>query len=143
MLISQHRRSIENPGNFGDCLKGKNPLYDGYHSCSRSRLSGNLSHKTHPCSPAQKFLSAEAQSQIPAPSQRSFHNTCERGYDFQGWAIYTDGGTRIVDGETLAGWSVIARSLHGRIDLMFGPVVTTELVLPSLVPELTPTTLLK
>ena len=46
--------------------------------------------------------------------------------DFQGWAISTDGGTRIVDGETLAGWGAIARSLHGRIDFMFGPVVTTE-----------------
>ena len=25
-----------------------------------------------------------------------------------------------------AGWGVISRSLHGRIDVMFGPVVTTE-----------------
>ena len=39
---------------------------------------------------------------------------------------YTDGGTRVVDGETLAGWGVISRSPHGRIDIMFGPVVTTE-----------------
>ena len=37
-----------------------------------------------------------------------------------------DGGTRIVDGETLAGWGVVSRSPHGRIDVMFGPVVTTE-----------------
>ena len=41
----------------------------------------------------------------------------------RGWAIYTDGGTRIVDGETLAGWGVISRSPHGRIDIVFGPVV--------------------
>ena len=33
--------------------------------------------------------------------------TRARGNDFQGWAVYTDGGTRIVAGETLAGWSVI------------------------------------
>ena len=39
---------------------------------------------------------------------------------------YTDGGTRVVDGETLAGWGLISRSPHGRIDVMFGPVVTTE-----------------
>ena len=31
-----------------------------------------------------------------------------------------------MDGETSAGWSVIARSRQGRIDIMFGPVITTE-----------------
>ena len=31
-----------------------------------------------------------------------------------------------MDGETSAGWGVIARSLHGRIDIVFGPVITTE-----------------
>ena len=39
---------------------------------------------------------------------------------------FSDGGTRVVDGETLAGWGVISRSHHGRIDIMFGPVITTE-----------------
>ena len=58
------------------------------------------------------------------PKSRSI--TRERGNDHRVWAIYTDGGTRVVDGETLAGWSVISRSLHGRIDVMFGPVVNTE-----------------
>ena len=48
--------------------------------------------------------------------------TRELGSDYHGWAIYTDGGTRVVDGETLAGWGVISRSPHGRIDVMFGPV---------------------
>ena len=48
--------------------------------------------------------------------------TSERGNRYHGWAICTDGGTRVVDGETLAGWGVISRSLHGRIDVMFGPV---------------------
>ena len=33
--------------------------------------------------------------------------TRERGNDHRGWAIYTDGGTRVVDGETPAGWGVI------------------------------------
>ena len=28
--------------------------------------------------------------------------------------------------ETSAGWGIIARSPHGRIDIMFGPVITTE-----------------
>ena len=58
------------------------------------------------------------------PNARS--KTRERGNGFRGWAICTDGGTRVVDGETLAGWGVISRSPHGRIDVMFGPVVTTE-----------------
>ena len=48
------------------------------------------------------------------------------GDDFRGWTIYTDGGTRVENGETVAGWDVIARSRHGRIDIMFGPVITTE-----------------
>ena len=52
--------------------------------------------------------------------------TRKRGNDYRGRDIYTDGGACVVDGETLAGWGVISRSLHGRIDVMFGPVVTTE-----------------
>ena len=84
---------------------------------------------------------------LPKPKARYPHlpnarpTTRERGNDFRGWAIYTDGGSRVVDGETLAGWSVIARSPRGRIDIMFGPVVTT--ISLSLVPEHTPTTPLK
>ena len=60
---------------------------------------------------------------------------CEDG------AIHTDGCTRVVDGETVAGWGVIARSLHGRIDIMHGLVVTTETISLSQVSELTPTPL--
>ena len=40
--------------------------------------------------------------------------------------FFTDGGTRVENGETFAGWGAIARSLHGRIGVMFGPVITTE-----------------
>ena len=32
----------------------------------------------------------------------------------------------MVDGETFAGWDAVARSLHGRTGVMFGPVITTE-----------------
>ena len=70
----------------------------------------------------------------PKPNIRIFPTlgatTREKGNDFHGWAIYTDGGTRSSDGETLAGWGVVGRSPHGRIYLyigiMFGPVITTE-----------------
>ena len=36
--------------------------------------------------------------------------TRERGDDLQGSAIFSYGSTRFVDGETLVGWGVIARS---------------------------------
>ena len=95
----QHRRSIENPWNFGDCMKGR-----------------------------IRFMTAITPAYAHANQATCLtrHHTRKRGNDFQGWSIYTDGCTRVVDGETLAGWSAIARSLHGRIDIMCGPVVTTE-----------------
>ena len=40
--------------------------------------------------------------------------------------MYTDGGTRVSEGEATAGWGAVARSPGGRIYLMFGPVSTTE-----------------
>ena len=43
---------------------------------------------------------------------------------FVGGLLSTDGGTRVVDGETLAGWCVMSRSSHGRTHIMLGPVVT-------------------
>ena len=58
------------------------------------------------------------------PNDRSI--TKEPGHNYHGWAVYPDGGFRVVDGETFAGWGVISRSPHGRIYVMFGPVVTTE-----------------
>ena len=69
---------------------------------------------------------------LPKPKARYPHlanvrtTTRERGNDFQGWAIHADGRTRLVDGETSAGWGAIARSPHGRIDILVGPVITTE-----------------
>ena len=47
---------------------------------------------------------------LPKPKARYLHltnvhiTTREGGNDFLGWAIYTDGGTRFGNGETLAGW---------------------------------------
>ena len=51
---------------------------------------------------------------LPKPQARYRHlpnvrtTTRERGIDFQGRAIYTDGCTRVVDGEILAGWGTIS-----------------------------------
>ena len=121
----QHRRIIGNPGNFGDCMKGRirfmtaiTPAYA--HAYQATCLSRHL-----PAVPRRNFRLPKLKARYPyLPNDRPTKRT--RGTDFRGWAIYTDGGTRIVDGETLAGWRVISRSLHGRIDVMFGPVVTTE-----------------
>ena len=78
-----------------------------------------------PAVPHQNFWLPKPEARYPylpnAPSLKR-----ERGHDFQGWAIFSDGGTRVVDGETSGGWCVIARSPHGRIDIMFSLVVTTE-----------------
>ena len=76
--------------------------------------------------PHHTFRLPKLKSRYPyLPDDRSI--TRERGNDYHGWAIDTDGGTRVVDGEILAvGWGVISRSPHGRTDVMFGPVVTTE-----------------
>ena len=116
----KHRQGFENSGNFDDCMKGRIRFMTAITHCLRSRVSGNMSNKTHACSLASS----------PKPDIGIFPNVRttkrERGNDFQGWAIYTDGGARVVEGETSAGWSVIARSHHGRIDIMFGLVVTTE-----------------
>ena len=75
--------------------------------------------------PHQKFRFPAAKAKYPhLPNSRT--TTPEKGNDFHGWAVYTDGGTRSADGETLATWGAVARSLEGRIYVMFGPVITTE-----------------
>ena len=121
----QHRRSIEDSGNFGDCMKGRirfmtaiTPAYaHGYQATCLTRHMPAVSRTNF-------RLSKPTARYRHIPNVRT--TTRERGNDFQGWAIYTDGGTRVVDGETLVGWGVIERSHHGRVDIMFGLVFTTE-----------------
>ena len=73
----------------------------------------------------RSFRLPKPKSRYPhLPNDRSI--TRELGNDFHGWAIYTDGGTRVVDGEIFAGWGVISRSPRGRIFILFGPVITTK-----------------
>ena len=75
--------------------------------------------------PHHTFRLPKTKSRYPyLPNDRSI--TSELGNDYHGWAIFSDGGTRVVDGKTFAGWSVISRSPRGRIFVMFGPVITTE-----------------
>ena len=121
----QHRRSIENPRNFGDCMKVRirfitaiTPAYA--HSHQVTRITRHM-----PAVPRLNFRLPKPKARYRLlPNVRI--TTRERGNDFQGWAIFSDGGTRLVDGETLAGWVALARSHHERIDVMLGPVITTE-----------------
>ena len=103
-----------------NCMKGKircmtaiTPAY--VHAYQATCLTQHL-----PGVPHQNFRLPKPKARYPyLPNAHS--KTRERGNDYRGWAIYTDGGTRVVDGETLAGWSVISRSPHGRIDVVVGP----------------------
>ena len=123
----KHRLDSASAGNFGDCLIGMvrdcltgmvrfmtaiTPAYvHAYHAiCLAMHLPGV---------PHRSFT-------LPKPKSRFPHLLIDRTItrelttEFHGWAIYTDGGTLVVDGETLAGWSVISRSSRGRIFVLFG-----------------------
>ena len=110
----KHRLDSENTGNFGDCMKGRvrfmtaiTPAYA--HAYQTTCLAQHF-----PGVPHQNFQLPKSKSRYPyLPNDRSF--TSERGNDDRGWAIFTDGGTRVVDGETLVGWGVISRSPHGTL----------------------------
>ena len=103
----------------------KNPLHDGCHSAYAHAYQATCLTRHMPAILGKIFRLPKPKARYPHfPNARS--STRERGNDFRGWAIYTDGGTRAENGETFAGWCVIARSPHGRIDIMFGPGITTE-----------------
>ena len=121
----KHRQGGENPGNFGDCMKGRIRLMTAITPAHAHAYLATCLARHLPAVPHQNFRLPKLKARYPyLPNARS--TTRERGNDYRGWAIYTDGGTRIVDGETLAGWSVISRSPLGRIDVMFHPVIITE-----------------
>ena len=78
----QHRPIIENPGNFGDCMKGRisfmtPSLLPTLHAYQATCLTQHM-----PAVPHQNF-------RLSVPSQRSFHNTYKT--DFRGWAFFFRG----------------------------------------------------
>ena len=99
----QHRRSIESPGHVGDCMKGRicfttaiTPAHA--HAYQATCLAGHM-----PAVPRPNFRLPKLKARCPyLPNDRS--TTRARGNDFRGWAVFSDGGSRVVDGETLAGW---------------------------------------
>ena len=109
-----------------DCMKGRIRFYDSYHSRIRHAYQAIcLSLSTHVCSPAPFLSPTKAQGEISVFSKWLFHNTWKR-QRFSWVVFFSDGGVRVVDGGTFAGWRVISRSTHGRIDVVFGPVDATE-----------------
>ena len=105
----QHRRILENPGNFDDGMEGRirfmtaiTPAYA--HAYQATCLAQHM-----PAVPRQNIRLQKIKARyLLLPNGRSTTRT--RGNEFRGWAIFTDGGTRVVDGETLAGWGVISIS---------------------------------
>ena len=137
----KHRLDSANAGNFGDCLTGRVRFMTITPAYARAHQTVCLAMHT-PGVPRHSFRLPKPKSRYPfLANDRSI--TKELGHDYHGWAIFSDGGTRVVDGETFAGCGVISRSPHGRIYVMFGPVVTARPIWLSLVPEHTPTTPLK
>ena len=93
----QHRQGFENAGNFGDCMKGRirfmtaiTPAYA--HAYQATCLTTHM-----PAVPHQNFRLPMLKARYPyLLNARCI--TRERGNDYRGWAIYTDGGARVVDG---------------------------------------------
>ena len=97
--------------------------------------------------PHHTFRHPKPKSRYPyLPNDRSF--TREPGNDYHGWAIYTDGGTRVFfffffDGEIFAASGVISRSLRGASLSCLVLSSPPRLISLSQVPEFTPITPLK
>ena len=121
----KHRRDSANAGNFGDCMTGRVRFMTAITLAYAHAYQTKCLAMHFPDVPHHTFWLPKPKSRYPfLPNDRSI--TKELGHDYHGWAISTDGGTRVVGGETFAGWGVISRSPHGRIYVMFGPVVTVE-----------------
>ena len=121
----KHLQDSETSGKFWWLHERKDSLYDGHHFLHtstrvRQRVLLNIYLVSH-------FKTSGCPSPNPDvpyfPNARSI--TREKGNDYRGW-LFVQMVALVVDGELLAGWSVIKRSLRRRIDVMFGPVVNTE-----------------
>ena len=77
MLIIRHRRSIENPWNFGDCMKGRIRFMTAITAAYAHAYQATCLTRHMPAVPHQNFR-LPAQGQISVFSQCSFHNTWKR-----------------------------------------------------------------
>ena len=138
----KHRLDSANAGNFGDCLTRRirfmTAITPAYAHAYQTICLGMY----FPGVPHHSFRLLRPKSRYPfLPDDRSLSK--ELGHDNRGCAVYTDGGSRVVDDETIAGWCVISRSL---MDEFTSCLVLSSLPRPTwlfLVPERIPTTSLK
>ena len=118
----QHRQGLENPGNFGDCMKGRIRFMTAITPADAHAYQATCLSRRVPAI-LEKIRLLKPKARYPFPMLVPKH-VKEAMISEDGPFIQTR--VRVVDGEIFAGWGVIARSHHGRIDIMFGPVVTTE-----------------
>ena len=120
-----HRQNNNNPGKFEDCTEGRIRLMTAITPAYAHAFQAVCLTRHPMVIPHQKFRLPTAKAKYPnLPINRTM--TRQRGSDHRGWAVFTDGGTHSVDGETTAVWSAVARSPDGRCYVMFGPVITSE-----------------
>ena len=96
----QHTRNIENPGNFGDCMKRRirfmTAITSAYaHAYQITCLTGHM-RQYHVSTFACRSSKPDIRVFLTFVTQQG-----ERGIDFQGWTIFSDGSTRHANGETL------------------------------------------
>ena len=114
-----HRRNTDNPGNSGDCMEGRIRLL--------TAITPTYAHAHQSlCLAGRPFDFPHRKFRLPAVKAEYPNLTREKGNDFKGWAVFSDGGTRVSEGETTAGWGAVARSPDGRLYIFFGPIIATE-----------------
>ena len=120
----KHRLYSANAGNFGDCMKGRVHFMTAITPACAHAYQATCLAQHLPGVPHHNFRLPKPTARYPyLPNARS--TTRERGNDYRGGFFFSDGGTRVVDGEILAGGGVISRSPRGRIFVLFG-VITNE-----------------
>ena len=120
MRITIIAEMLEHSGNFGDNTKGRIRLMTAIAAAFAHMYQAICLTRHLPANLCRHFRLLKPRSRCS--NIRS--TTREMGSDFRGWAFETDGGARSVDGETFAGWGVIARSIRGSIDVLFRLVVS-------------------
>ena len=118
-VLKEYRRNIENLGNFVNWMKVR---VRGYHT---SCIPSNMSHKTDTCSRGSGLPLAEAQSQISSSSQSSYHITRKRQCVSGMVHLYRLRYSRRECLNPQLGGCHRSISIW-RIDIMFGPVISTE-----------------
>ena len=87
---NHHRRNLDNPGNFGDCMEGRNRLVTAITPTFAHAYQSIFLSRRPLVVPYQKFRLPAAKARYPnLPNSRT--TTREKGNDFQGWATCTGG----------------------------------------------------